>query len=353
MIFTSQNYNKTSIENIFGKVISLIMHKKLTIGIFGIGYLGKIHLRCLLELQDFFHISGFYDPDDEVKVWMSQNYPHIPYFHNPQDLIFSSDCIDIVSPTITHYEIAKKCIEARKNFFLEKPVCHSLLEAITLREEILQNNLKVQVGFVERYNPAYLAIQKKDIQAHFIEAHRLSSFQSRGTDTSVVIDLMIHDLDILISMVKSPIAEIHANGVSLLSNFTDIANARIVFSNGAVANLTASRVSINAMRKFRIFSDEAYLSLDFLNKKTELIRLFDQQNENNDRMMVELKDRKRFLEIEIPSLETNNAIKNELFDFYQCIIQEIEPTISIVDGVNALALAIEIQNRIDASNYVK
>ena len=221
----------------------------LKIGLLGAGHLGKIHLKCI-QMVDQYNLIGFYDPDDQNAKIAEETYG-IKRWKDLDDLLESVDVIDIVTPTITHFELAKKAIQYGKHVFIEKPLTHTMNEAKELLQLSKDAGLKIQVGHVERFNPAFLALEGTPLNPMFIEAHRLALFNPRGTDVSVILDLMIHDLDLVLSLVDSEVKHISASGVSVVSNTPDISNARIEFENGAVANLTASRISMKQMRKLR------------------------------------------------------------------------------------------------------
>ena len=238
----------------------------LKIGVLGVGHLGRIHLKCI-ELVDELELVGFFDPNEKNASTALKNHK-IQRFDSLEDLIAAVDMVDIVTPTTTHFRLAKKSIEAGKHVFIEKPVTNTISEAEELLSLAKEMNVKVQVGHVERFNPAFLSLKDTDLKPMFIEAHRLAMFNPRGTDVSVVLDLMIHDLDIVLSLVDSEVKGVHASGVNVVSDSPDIANVRLEFENGCVANLTASRISMKQMRKVRLFQPDAYISLDFLEKNT-------------------------------------------------------------------------------------
>ncbi len=313
------------------------MSKSLTIGILGLGHLGKIHLRCLSELTDYYNIVGFFDPNPSVAAALSQQYG-LPCFPSAEALISEVEVVDIVSPTPTHFALASLAIKQKKHVFIEKPVCSTLAEALELQALATTYGVKGQVGFVERFNPAFLALEGQKIAPRFIEAHRLSLFNPRGTEVSVVLDLMIHDLDILLKLVKAPVREVKANGVAIVSPQADIVNARIEFEDSTVANITASRMSLKNMRKFRLFQSDAYISLDFLEKKTEIVQLFDTDSEQG-RMELDTYYGKKYLELQMPETLPVNAIKTELQLFAQAILEDKETTVTLEDGAKALALA--------------
>lgn len=322
------------------------MSAKIKIGLFGVGHLGKIHLRCLQELHHVFELVGFYDPDDSKAEEIISKYA-VKRFFSEEALIAASDAVDIVTPTPLHFGIAMKAIENDKHIFIEKPICSTPEEGRKILAAADSRGVKGQVGFVERFNPAFLSIADLEIKPIFIEAHRLSVFNPRGTEVSVVLDLMIHDLDILLKLVNAPVYKIHANGVAIVSKTEDIANARIEFENGTVANITASRISLKNMRKFRLFQRDAYISMDFLDKKAEIIKLYDADIPNAEELMeLETADGKKYLEMIIPHTATVNAIKTELELFADAICQNKVESVSLHDGVVALELAYDILSEI-------
>lgn len=318
------------------------MSKLLKIGVLGVGHLGKIHLKCLLELNETYELVGFFDPNDQEAAKATELYK-VHRFDSLAELFAAVDVVDIVSPTPSHFELAMKAVAVGKHIFVEKPITSTLEQAVALEKAAREKGVKGQVGFVERFNPAFLALNGHSIQPMFVEAHRLAIFNPRGTDVSVVLDVMIHDLDILLNLVNSPVKAVKANGVAIVSPEADIANARIEFENGAVANITASRISLKNMRKFRLFQSDAYISLDFLEKKTEIVRLYQTEQPGKENLMeLDTYTGKRFLEIDMPETMPVNAIKTELALFAQSILTDSLPTVPLSDGVHALDLAYRI-----------
>ena len=245
----------------------------LKVGVLGAGHLGKIHLK-LLQQSSKYELVGFYDPIEDYALEVAGECGYTN-FDNIETLIQAVDVIDIVTPTLNHFECAEKAISKGKHIFIEKPITKTLQEAESLRDLVQKNGVRGQVGHVERFNPAFTAVKDMIENPMFIETHRLAEFNPRGTDVPVVLDLMIHDIDIILSVVNSPVKEVHASGVSVISDKPDIANARIEFENGCVANLTASRISLKNMRKSRFFQKDAYISVDFLEKKCEVVKIND------------------------------------------------------------------------------
>ena len=315
----------------------------LKVGVLGAGHLGKIHLKLLKELKKDYEVIGFYDPDRENAKKVNREF-RVKAFKKIEDLINESDVINIVTPTLSHFDCAMEAIKAHKHVFIEKPITNTTEEAETLMNLSREAGVKVQVGHVERFNPAFTAAQPYCNQPMFIEAHRLAEFNPRGTDVPVVLDLMIHDIDIILSIVKSNIRKISASGVSVVSDTPDIANARIEFDNGCVANITASRMSLKNMRKTRIFQKDAYIAIDFLDKKTEVIRLKSLKNSEEQDPFAIILDlgkgrKKKQIYFENPNIETNNAIKDELKSFANAIYNNTEPIVTIEDGFHALETA--------------
>jgi len=259
--------------------------------------------------------------------------------------------VDIVTPTPTHFEIAAAALRAGKHVFIEKPVTQTTAEGAALLELAAQHGVKVQVGHVERFNPAFTALQGIPLRPMFIESHRLAAFQPRGTDVSVILDLMIHDLDLILHLVQSPVSAVSASGVAVLSHTVDIANVRVEFENGCVANLTASRISLKQMRKLRLFQQDHYISLDFLEKNAQIVRLFDQDASNlppqEQLMEFETAAGKKWLHLQMPESEPVNAIQRELETFYECILNDTTPVVTLQDGFAALQLAHRILEEID------
>tara|TARA_B110000285_G_scaffold40990_1_gene44989 strand:+ start:12538 stop:13533 length:996 start_codon:yes stop_codon:yes gene_type:complete len=323
----------------------------LKVGVLGAGHLGKIHIRLLLELNDKFEFVGFYDPSDDNAAAAIESY-NIKRFETIDELLDAVDCVDIVTPTISHFDCASKVLRKSKHVFIEKPVTETVEEAKILSDLAHEAGVKVQVGHVERFNPAFQAAVPFLNNPMFIETHRLAQFNPRGTDVPVVLDLMIHDLDAILSVVKSGVKRISASGVSVVSDTPDIANARIEFDNGCVANLTASRISMKNMRKSRFFQKDAYISVDFLTKELEVVRMEDVEGESDQfDMVLELgkgKPSKKIL-FDKPDIEDGNAIKEELSTFADAIVNDTTPIVSIEDGRLALEVAQQIVDKLKSS----
>ena len=314
----------------------------LKIGIFGAGHLGKIHLK-IAENSNIFELVGFHDSDFNVVNKILKEFDY-KFFENPDALINSVDVVSIITPTISHFKIAEKAIKASKHLFIEKPIAQTDDEANTLVNLAIDYNVLGQVGHVERFNPAYQSIKSTLINPMFIEAHRLAEFNPRGTDVSVILDLMIHDIDIVLSLVDSPIKRIDASGVSVISKTPDICNARVTFENGCVANFTASRISMKKMRKTRFFQKEAYIALDYLTKKVEVVKIKNAPKQTDDLsiLLTNAEGDKKQIYFEIPKIDEINPIQEELEDFAKSINRNKRPTISLKDGAYALKVAHQI-----------
>jgi len=317
----------------------------LKAGVLGAGHLGKIHLR-LLNQSEKYELVGFYDADVTNAKKVEEEFGY-KYFDTIEGLIDAVDMVDIVTPTLSHHDCAKQAIAKGKHIFIEKPITNTVEEAEEIRALVASNNVKGQVGHVERFNPAFIAI-KDDIETPmFIETHRLAEFNPRGTDVPVVLDLMIHDIDIILSVVKSKVKHVSASGVSVISDTPDIANARIEFENGCVANLTASRISLKNMRKTRFFQKDAYISVDFLEKKCEVVKMKDapEQAGDFDMILQNAEGIKKQIYFDNPEIAGNNAILDELETFADAINTNTKPIVTLHDGTEALRVATMIINQ--------
>jgi len=324
----------------------------LKIGVLGAGHLGKIHIRLLKELSDVFELVGFVDQSDENAQKVIDDFG-IQRFNSIQELIEQVDCVDVVTPTLAHYDCAVQALRNSRHVFIEKPVTETVDEARQLIRLAREANVKVQVGHVERFNPAFQAAVPYLTKPMFIETHRLAMFNPRGTDVSVVLDLMIHDLDIILSVVKSGIKRISASGVAVVSDTPDITNARIEFDNGCVANLTASRISMKNMRKSRFFQKDAYISVDFLDRQLEVVRMEDVEGEADPfDVVLELgngRPAKKIL-FDKPDLPEMNAIKEELHAFALSIMNDEVPPVPLEAGALALEVAHQIIEKINVNS---
>ncbi|MBT3503346.1 MAG: Gfo/Idh/MocA family oxidoreductase [Cryomorphaceae bacterium] len=317
----------------------------IKVGVIGAGHLGKIHLNILSTSN--FNLIGFYDTDvsNSEKLASEKGYQ---FFKNIDSLIDSIDAAVIVSPTITHFEIAKKCIENGKHIFIEKPLTTNSKEARIINKLAKEKNIIGQVGFVERYNQAFISCREFIDTPKFIESHRLSDFNPRGTDVSVIMDLMIHDIDIILNINKSKVKKIDASGVSIISSTPDIANARIEFENGCIANLTSSRISLKKMRKIRVFQKDAYISINFLEKDFQVVKIRDKNTDDNENSLV-IKNNlgeEKVIFFENPDINEINSIEAELNDFFDSIENKSESKVSLNDGLMALEVAEEIMSQL-------
>jgi predicted dehydrogenase len=316
----------------------------LKAGVLGAGHLGKIHLK-LLNQSNKYELVGFYDPIKENAKKVEKEFGY-KSFDTIQKLIDAVDVVDIVTPTLSHFDCAKEAIEKGKHIFIEKPITKTVGEAEKLIELAKKHKVKGQVGHVERFNPAFTAVKDSIIKPMFIETHRLAEFNPRGTDVPVVLDLMIHDIDIILSVVQSKVKSVNASGVSVISETPDIANARIEFENGCVANLTASRISLKNMRKTRFFQKDAYIAVDFFEKATEVVKMQDAPEIPGDFDMIlqNAEGIKKQIYFENPTVEANNAILDELETFAQAITNNTTPIVTLEQGTEALRVAHMIIN---------
>jgi predicted dehydrogenase len=316
----------------------------LKLGIFGVGHLGKFHLNNWKQIPDV-EIVGFFDPNNDNAKAVEAEYG-IKRFMDEEALIKASDMIDVVTPTHLHFPVCEMAIKMGKHVFVEKPMANTIEEGKAIMEMVKEAGVKLQVGHVERFNPAFTALKDITLNPSFIEVHRLAQFNPRGTEVSVILDLMIHDIDIILSIVKSGVKHISASGVAVLTDTPDIANVRIEFNNGCVANLTSSRISMKKMRKIRLFQKDAYIGIDFLEKNTEIIKLKKPDEEDAFSFDIETHQGTKTISIANPVVENGNAILAELTSFVHAI-QNDEPTVvSEIDGFLAMEVAHQILEKI-------
>lgn len=322
----------------------------LKIGVFGVGHLGKFHLNNWKEIKGV-EVVGFFDPSDDAAQDVTEKY-QLPRFLDAERLIDAVDVIDVIAPTTYHYDLAKRAIRKGKHVFLEKPMANTMQEAQELVNLVKESRIKLQVGHVERFNPAFLAVKQMDLSPMFIEVHRLAQFNVRGTEVSVILDLMIHDIDIILSLVKSEVKQISASGVAVMTDTPDIANVRIEFNNGCVANLTSSRISMKKMRKMRVFQKDAYIGIDFLNKKSEIIKLKSPQDVDAFSFDLDTQYGKKTIAVVNPQVPEVNAIKRELESFRDSILNNTPTLVSEVDGYRAMDVAHQILQKIKNNNII-
>src|ERR1700737_1249311 len=316
----------------------------LKVGVFGVGHLGKFHLNNWKEIKKA-ELVGFYDPSDTIAQEVSEKY-QLARFIDAERLMDACDLVDIIAPPHCHFGLCEKAIRKGKHVFVEKPLANTMEEARELVKLVKESNVKLQVGHVERFNPAFLAVQSMQLSPLFIEVHRLAQFNPRGTEVSVILDLMIHDIDIILSLVKSEVKTISASGVAVMTDTPDIASVRIEFNNGCVANLTSSRISMKRMRKIRLFQKDAYIGIDFLNKKAEAIKLKTPQRLDVFAFDIETPNGKKTIAIANPLIPEVNAIKMELEKFCEAIRGNTATVVSEVDGFRAMDIAHQILQKI-------
>lgn len=315
------------------------------IGIVGAGHLGRFHIECIQKI-DGFELTGFYDKDPERSELISEKYG-IPLYDHYDRLLEETEAICIVTPTSTHYEIGKQAIEAGKHLFIEKPLTSDPVSSRTLAQLLKEKGLVGRVGHIERYNPAFLSANNFGLhEPVFIEAHRLAPFNPRGLDVPVVLDLMIHDIDIVLSIIQSEVDHIEANGVGVAGKTADICNARITFRNKAVANLTASRISLKQMRKLRLFQRDQYMAIDFLNHEVQVVKLLHEEPSDLISMKMDLPDGTRWIAADSPEIQKHNALELELREFLQAIRHSSEKGVTFEEGAKAVEVAHQIMEQI-------
>ena len=317
----------------------------LRLGIFGVGHLGKFHLNNWKEMKNA-EVVGFYDPNDATAKDVEKKYK-LRRFNDAADLMDAVDAVDIVAPTPYHYLLCELAVRKGKHVFVEKPMADTLQEGKHLVEMVQEAGIKFQVGHVERFNPAFLAVKDIRLDPMFIEVHRLAQFNPRGTEVSVILDLMIHDIDIILKLVKSDVKHISASGVAVMTDTPDIANVRIEFNNGCVANLTSSRISMKKMRKMRLFQKDAYIGIDFLEKKTEIIKLKTEEDKDAFSFDIETPSGSKTISIINPQTQPVNAIREELEAFVNSIETNRTTAVNEIDGYLAMETAHRILEKIN------
>jgi predicted dehydrogenase len=323
---------------------------KVKVGIVGVGHLGDYHTRIFSQIPDA-ELVGVNDIDEEKGKSVAQKYS-TRYFEKLDDVLNQTNAISLVVPTTAHFSLAQVILEAGKDLLIEKPITETIEQAEKLIKLAQKKNLILQVGHIERFNPAFKAIEKHRPDPKFIESHRLAQFNPRGTDVAVVLDLMIHDIDLILSLVKSPIQQIEAVGVAVIAESEDICNARLTFENGCVANVTASRISARALRKMRLFQKDSYISLDLLQKSVEIYKLVDV-----DRLSLEEKEKKtvvgnipvekvgKTIIYERPEISDEDMLTAEIKAFLNAVQTRTSPLVTGEDGKRGLEVALKIKEK--------
>jgi predicted dehydrogenase len=323
---------------------------KLNVGVIGVGHLGSLHTKMYAQMEGA-TLVGVYDADAAKARTVAEEYK-TKAFASIDELLAAVQAVSIVTTTKSHFDVASRALSRGIHTFIEKPITETIEQAKALIAVADAKQLQIQVGHIERFNAAILALESYNIKPLFIESHRLAQFNPRGSDVAVVLDLMIHDIDLILSLVRSPVERIDANGVAVVSDSADIANARIQFQNGCVANVTASRISQNKMRKMRLFQTDAYISIDFAQGLSEVFRLVDEGDTGAKPTMllgkIEQGTRKREILYEQPEVREVNALKYELELFLKSVSEGTEPPVSGRDGLQALEVAQEILKRIES-----
>ena len=323
---------------------------KVKVGVIGVGHLGRHHTRVYRQLPQA-QLVGVHDIDSEKAQKVAKEFD-TRYFENLDDLLERTDAVSLVVPTTIHYALACDILDQGKNLLIEKPITETVKQAEELVSLAGAKNVILQVGHIERFNPAFKAIENLKLEPKFIESHRLAQFNPRGTDVAVILDLMIHDLDLILSLVKSEVKRIDAAGVSVISDSEDIANARLTFENGCVANITASRISARPLRKMRLFQRNSYISLDFLERSVEIYKLVDTNS-----VSVEEKEKEtvvgnlptgevgKTIVYEKPEIESEDMLTSEIVSFLDAVKNRTHLKVSGEDGKRALTVALEIVDK--------
>jgi len=322
----------------------------IKVGVFGVGHLGKFHLNTWKNIEGA-ELIGFYDPNDEMAIQVEKEYK-IKRYADAAELTAMADAVDIVAPTTHHFELTSMAIRKGKHVFVEKPLASTMEEAKEIVSLTREAGIKLQVGHIERFNPALLSLKGTQLNPMFIEVHRLAQFNPRGTEVSVILDLMIHDIDIILNMVNSDIRSISANGVAVMTDTPDIANVRIEFHNGCVANLTSSRISMKRMRKMRLFQKDAYIGIDFLEKKAEIIKMEPEPQKGQFTFDIETPGGKRTIAIANPVVPEENAMQLELQSFINSIRSNKPTAVGEMDGYRSMEVAHQIIQKIQRNQPV-
>ena len=321
----------------------------IKIGVIGVGHLGRFHVQQLSTIENV-ELIGIFDVNTTQCTNVGMEFS-VTTFSHAEELMQVCDAISIVTPTTNHFDVGMQAINLNCHLFIEKPITETIAQAQQLLAKAEAAHKIIQVGHIERFNPAFLHVKNQNLSPKFVEIHRLAPFNPRGTDVPVILDLMIHDIDILLSMVNSTIKDIHASGVKVVSKTVDIANARILFENGCVANITASRISQKPMRKMRIFQEATYTTVDFLKKSVEIYHVEDDipSGVNKDSVFPLKGHDKKYVIYENPEVVEHNALREELHHFTSVIQQGEQPDVDGHSAAAALHIALEIQKIIDES----
>jgi len=322
----------------------------LKVGVFGAGQLAKIHIQHWKEIPGV-TLIGFYEPDNVNAEQKAEEYG-LKRYSDADELMNAAEVIDLCTASQDHVRIAEKSILNQKHVFIEQPLARSLDEAAELVKLVNEANIKCQVGHAERYNPAFCALNGKVLQPMFIEAHRLAQFSPAATNISVIMDMMIHDIDIVLHLVKSPARRISASGVAIINETADIVSARIEFDNGCVANLTASRVSMKSMQKMRLFQRDAYIGINFLDKKTEIISLKDPGDAigNSDFALEMANGDRKIVSVDAPNIKMQDAVRQQLEGFTDAILNDKPVQVSVYDGYQAMDVAEQVLKKMSLHN---
>ncbi len=323
---------------------------KLRVGVVGVGHLGDHHARILSQIPGA-ELAGINDIDAGKGKRAAEKYG-TRHFHDLSDLLKETDAVSLVVPTTAHYPLATTVLEGGKHLLVEKPITETVQQAEELIELAKKRNLILQVGHIERFNPAFRAIQAHRLDPKFIESHRLAQFNPRGTDVAVVLDLMIHDIDLILSLIRSRIKDVEAAGVPIIAESQDICNARLTFQNGCVANITASRISARSLRKMRLFQKDSYMSLDFLQKAVEIYRLVGAdevpQEEREKKTVVgtiPVEQVGKTIIYERPKISDQDMLTAEIESFIDSVRNRTTPEVTGEDGKSALEVALQIKKK--------
>ncbi len=323
--------------------------RKLSLGIIGVGYLGRIHTKLASKIEEI-NLVGIHDQDRIRCRLVAEQFGTLA-FSSAQELLQQVEAVSIVVPTAAHFPVAMQALEQDCHLFIEKPMAYQVKEAREINQLARKKGKKLQVGHIERFNPAFLCLKDMHIQPLFVECHRLCRYNPRGTDVSVILDLMIHDLDIILHLAQSELVSIQACGVSVVSEGEDIANVRLGFANGSVANLTSSRISTKDMRKMRIFQKNCYIGIDFLEQKSQIISLDsgEKQDCGADALVlgqIGNGENARQVILQNPPSPEVNSLQKELQEFALAVQKDTQPLVTGEDGLQALELAHTILDKI-------